>query len=237
MKKATLALALGLLIGSATTAIAATDTVQATIAKFKFVVNGEKQQLKNDPLVRNGVTYLPVRETAELLGAQVDFKNGTITLDAPSEASSQQQTNPTLEGEDSVNAVEDGVIKLQHSEIKILGYEYLDELITEEYGEMHKQPDEVFIAIDLEILLLESSPAAGIFEGYSPLSFLGKLKVENSPVNEISSKYSTSIIKPGIKQEVKVIFTTGVQRDTNPLELELMEPSYTIDKTIYKFHQ
>jgi len=82
MKKATLALALGLLIGSATTAIAATDTVQATIAKFKFVVNGEQQQLKNDPLVRNGVTYLPVRETAELLGAQVDFKDGTITLDA-----------------------------------------------------------------------------------------------------------------------------------------------------------
>jgi len=80
MKKATLALALGLLIGSATTAIAATDTVQATIAKFKFVVNGEQQQLKNDPLVRNGVTYLPVRETAELLGAQVDFKDGTITL-------------------------------------------------------------------------------------------------------------------------------------------------------------
>ena len=85
MKKATLALALGLLIGSATTAIAATDTVQATIAKFKFVVNGEQQQLKNDPLVRNGVTYLPVRETAELLGAQVDFKDGTITLDKDGE--------------------------------------------------------------------------------------------------------------------------------------------------------
>ena len=81
MKKVTAALALGLLIGSATTAIAATDVLQATVSIFKFVVNGEQQQLKNAPIVVNGSSYLPVREVAELLGADVGFDNGTIKLE------------------------------------------------------------------------------------------------------------------------------------------------------------
>jgi len=82
MKKVTIALALGLLLGSATTAIAATDTVQAALTKFKIVVNGQEQQLKSSPVVINGSSYLPVREVAELLGHDVSFDKGTISLDA-----------------------------------------------------------------------------------------------------------------------------------------------------------
>jgi len=235
MKKATLALALGLLIGSATTAIAATDTVQATIAKFKFVVNGEQQQLKNDPLVRNGVTYLPVRETAELLGAQVDFKDGTITLGATAQAIEQpqhEQPNPSQEGEGQVSATEAGVIKLQNSEVKILGYEYLDELVSEEFGETYKRPEEVFISIEFEVLMHEEHPIA---EGWSASSFLDVLTVDPSPIMQMYSKHTSDIVKPGERQIVNVVYKTGVAQGAKPIELLVVDPTASTIKEKYIF--
>ncbi|RXZ83087.1 copper amine oxidase N-terminal domain-containing protein [Paenibacillaceae bacterium] len=83
MKKVIIALSLGLLIGSATTAVAATDkTVQATIAKFVIKVNGTEKKLKNSPIVVDGTSYLPLREIAGLLDAEVkyDGKTNTISL-------------------------------------------------------------------------------------------------------------------------------------------------------------
>lgn len=84
MKKTAIALTLGLLIGSAGTAMAATsDTVQAVFAKFNFMVNGAEKKLAVDPLVVDGTSYLPVREVAGLLGYQLDYdpESRTIKLD------------------------------------------------------------------------------------------------------------------------------------------------------------
>jgi hypothetical protein len=92
MKKTVLALALGLTIGSAGTAIAATsETVQAVFAKFNFVVNGESKQLATDPLVVDGTSYLPVREVAGLLGYQLEYDadSRTIKLDGGSKDGAQ----------------------------------------------------------------------------------------------------------------------------------------------------
>lgn len=47
---------------------------------FTLIIDGSKAELKNAPLVYNGTSYLPLRESAELFGKNVDFKNGTITL-------------------------------------------------------------------------------------------------------------------------------------------------------------
>lgn len=81
MKRMILALTLGLLIGSATTALAATsDTVQAVFAEFRILVNGEEKQLETTPLVVKGASYLPVREVAGLLGAEVDYDDATRTI-------------------------------------------------------------------------------------------------------------------------------------------------------------
>jgi hypothetical protein len=84
MKKTVAALTLGLLIGSAGTAVAATnDTVQAVFAKFNFIVNGSEKKLATDPLVVDGTSYLPVREVAGLLGfgLEYDADSRTIKLD------------------------------------------------------------------------------------------------------------------------------------------------------------
>lgn len=113
MKKLTLGLIVGLLIGTASTAIAATsDTVQAVFAKFSLTVNGEVKQLNNDPVVIDGVSYLPVREVAGLLGYDVGFEDGTIVLDndpkqepEPTE-SDTEAAPPSQDEEGDVNNME-----------------------------------------------------------------------------------------------------------------------------------
>ncbi|WP_161631189.1 copper amine oxidase N-terminal domain-containing protein [Paenibacillus pinihumi] len=96
MKKVILALSLGLLIGSATTAVAATNkTVQATVSKFVIKVNGAEKTLKNSPIVVDGTTYLPLRDVAGLLGAEVkyDGKAKTIELQTPVAIDKSDQKN------------------------------------------------------------------------------------------------------------------------------------------------
>ncbi|MCC3257503.1 stalk domain-containing protein [Paenibacillus polymyxa] len=91
----------GMLIGSATAAVAATSpTVQAVVSKYAITVDGQQQTLKSDPLVYKGTTYLPVREVAGLTGydLQFDAKSKKIDLQSKSEGGStvsQTTSQPT----------------------------------------------------------------------------------------------------------------------------------------------
>ncbi|GAA3400646.1 copper amine oxidase N-terminal domain-containing protein [Paenibacillus hodogayensis] len=81
MKKVIIALSLGLMLGSASTALAAmNETVQATVTKFVIKVNGTEKTLQTSPIVVDGSSYLPVREVAGLLGAEVDYDDATRTI-------------------------------------------------------------------------------------------------------------------------------------------------------------
>lgn len=82
MKKMIIGLTLGMLIGSTSVALAAPSTVQAIVAKFTITVDGQKQTLKTNPLIYNGTTYLPVREVAGMLNADVtSFDNKTKKIE------------------------------------------------------------------------------------------------------------------------------------------------------------
>ncbi|MDO3681399.1 stalk domain-containing protein [Paenibacillus ehimensis] len=81
MKKLIISLSVGMLLGSAATALAASnETVQATFAKFVFKVNGQEKELKTTPLVVDGTSYLPVREVAGLLGYELKYDEETRTI-------------------------------------------------------------------------------------------------------------------------------------------------------------
>lgn len=88
MKKVIASLAIGMLIGSATVAAAAPSTVQATIAKFKILVDGETKTGTTNQLVYKGTTYVPIREVGGLFGYETKY-DGTyksIEFIAKSEA-------------------------------------------------------------------------------------------------------------------------------------------------------
>ncbi|AIQ69522.1 stalk domain-containing protein [Paenibacillus graminis] len=94
MKKAIIGLVAGMLIGSAGMAAAATTpTVQAVLAKFTISIDGQKQTLKNDPLVYKGTTYLPVREVAEMTGYALEFDNSKKFIDFKSKGGTNVTTS------------------------------------------------------------------------------------------------------------------------------------------------
>lgn len=74
-------LIVGALLATAGSALAASETVQATVAKFRFLVNGEERELRTDPLVVKGTTYLPVREVANMLGYDVTYRADRKTIE------------------------------------------------------------------------------------------------------------------------------------------------------------
>ncbi|WP_240417699.1 stalk domain-containing protein [Paenibacillus periandrae] len=86
MKKIILGLAIGMMIGSVTTAVAATQgEVTAVFANFIFKINGQEKKMDTTPLVYDGTSYLPVRAIADLLGYNVKYttESRTIALDQP----------------------------------------------------------------------------------------------------------------------------------------------------------
>ncbi|AHM65159.1 hypothetical protein PPSQR21_015070 [Paenibacillus polymyxa SQR-21] len=98
MKKMIIGLVAGMLIGSATAAVAATSpTVQAVVSKYAISVDGQQQTLKSDPLVYKGTTYLPVREVAGLTGydLQFDAKSKKIDLQSKSEGAEKPVSQAT----------------------------------------------------------------------------------------------------------------------------------------------
>lgn len=83
IKYLTIGLVAGALLTTAGTSLADSvhEKVTATIrSDFGLEINGQAVELENAPLAYNGASYLPVRELSELLGKDVDFKGGTITL-------------------------------------------------------------------------------------------------------------------------------------------------------------
>jgi len=133
MRKTVLALALGLLLGSAGTAVAAdTDAVQAVYAKFNIVINGEAKQLSTDPLVVDGTSYLPVRELADLLGYTLTYDDATRTIELiqPKEKENQHA---------EVNSMVQEKLKGREL-IELLGQKY-PEMVNDTPSEISLSPD------------------------------------------------------------------------------------------------
>lgn len=102
MKRMIIGIVIGLLIGTAGTALATSETVQATFQKFVFKVNGQELHLEADPLVYQGTTYLPVRVVANMLGYDVTYRHDSRTIEL------NLQDPHALEGTPVPNQIEQG---------------------------------------------------------------------------------------------------------------------------------
>jgi hypothetical protein len=80
MKKFILGIVCGVAL-TATTAVYASDTIQAYLFPAKFVINGETKNLDGyDTLNYKGSTYVPIRFIAESMGSKVAYEDATKTI-------------------------------------------------------------------------------------------------------------------------------------------------------------
>lgn len=87
-------LVIGLMVGAllATSATAFAGPVLKKVSAvlrpdYTIKVDGNKTELKNDPISYNGTTYVPLRELGEMFGRDVGFDSSTstVTLDQKTE--------------------------------------------------------------------------------------------------------------------------------------------------------
>lgn len=71
-------------------AVAATSKkVQATLANFKVIVNGQSKSVTSDQLLYKGNTYLQLREAAKILGYEVNYASSTRSIEFSAKSQSQ----------------------------------------------------------------------------------------------------------------------------------------------------
>lgn len=64
---------------------------------YTLVVDGSAAKLNNAPVTINGSSYLPVREVATILDADVSFNSGTIKITTNKESEGDNVTTPTTD--------------------------------------------------------------------------------------------------------------------------------------------
>ncbi|PZE21509.1 stalk domain-containing protein [Paenibacillus xerothermodurans] len=94
MRRTILALMIGMLLGSVSTAVAAIQgEVTAVFANFVLKINGQAQPLDNAPLVHEGNSFLPVRELADLFGYDVAYDDAARTIELNDRSRSKSPAN------------------------------------------------------------------------------------------------------------------------------------------------
>lgn len=86
MKKVVIGFIAGAMFATVGTVSANTviEKIKASVrSDYSVELDGEKVNLKNPPLAYNGSSYLPVKEITQLLGKEVDFKDGVIKINTP----------------------------------------------------------------------------------------------------------------------------------------------------------
>lgn len=92
MKKVLIALSVGLLVGSSSMAVAATSQkVQATLAHFKIIVNGQSKSVASNQLLYKGNTYVQLREAAKILGYEVNYRSANRSIEFSAKSQSQAE--------------------------------------------------------------------------------------------------------------------------------------------------
>lgn len=172
LKTMIIGIVIGLLIGTAGTALAASESVQATFQKFNFKVNGEELQLEADPLVYQGTTYLPVRVVANMLGYDVTYKADSRTIELTNypafSASTISENKKTILEDDIMQTVVSykvgDEIQLPQMTARVKGIEYVDS-----YGDQKPLSDNEQIAvIKFDAFITVESP----FADYWPANVL-----------------------------------------------------------------
>lgn len=129
MKRILLGLVIGLLVGTAGTALAAnSDTVQAVFSKYNLKIN-QNNAVEIEPIVYKSTTYLPVREVANMLGYDVTYKADSRTIELTVDEAEQPQQN-----EKDVDQVIDTPVNLDEW-IELRGFAVPYKLIVEQNRE------------------------------------------------------------------------------------------------------
>ena len=226
--------AVGLIVGAmlATTGsvLAASETVQATIAKLRFIVNGEERDVQTEQLVVMGTTYLPVREVANMLGYDVTYRADSKTIEfnkTEPENSKKNPVNRTPERSPEMNSTPEIVkhsvgeeFALGPAKLKLDGIAYSDRVES-----FVANPGDKFAIIKFDVLT-ESTPTH--IGRLAANHFIASVVVDGIHMTQIFSTGESMSVKTGIRQSVEVAISIPEDSSVSSVLFRNLEDAYEL---------
>lgn len=132
MKKVVIGFVIGFVTAMSLSVFAAnTDIFQAQKATFDVFVNGEKFESKNPTIVVEGRTYLPLKETGDALGVNVQWNNDLRRVDIEKEQESEVTPEMPKQTKDSNKTIKSGEIFKEFKQE--IGTTFIKEISGEQY--------------------------------------------------------------------------------------------------------
>jgi len=138
MKKVVLGFILGVITTISVTAIAANiEVFQAQKATFDVFVNGKKFESKNPTIVVEGRTYLPLKETGDVLGVNVQWNNDLRRVEIEKDQEAEVTPEMPKQTKDSNKTTKSGEIFTEFKQK--LGTTFVKEI----NGELYVSPSSI----------------------------------------------------------------------------------------------
>ena len=132
MKKVVIGFVIGFVTAMSLSVFAAnTDIFQVQKATFDVFVNGEKFESKNPTIVVEGRTYLPLKETGDALGVNVQWNNDLRRVDIEKEQESEVTPEMSKQTKDSNKTTKSGEIFKEFKQE--IGTTFMKEISGEQY--------------------------------------------------------------------------------------------------------
>lgn len=132
MKKIVIGFVIGFVTAMSLSVFAAnTDIFQAQKATFDVFVNGEKFESKNPTIVVEGRTYLPLKETGDALGVNVQWNNDLRRVDIEKEQELEVTPEMSKQTKDSNKTTKSGEIFKEFKQE--IGTTFMKEISGEQY--------------------------------------------------------------------------------------------------------
>lgn len=132
MKKIVIGFVIGFVTAMSLSVFAAnTDIFQVQKATFDVFVNGEKFESKNPTIVVEGRTYLPLKETGDALGVNVQWNNDLRRVDIEKEQELEVTPEMSKQTKDSNKTTKSGEIFKEFKQE--IGTTFMKEISGEQY--------------------------------------------------------------------------------------------------------
>ncbi len=139
-----------LVLAFSTTGFAAyfTKTLQANYRNITVFVNGAQKNLKSEPFIVDGTTYVPLRDMAEILGNTVAFNPATYRIDITDMGDAGLQYDLFIK-DARIKELEAKLNEKEKEEEKVMSISDLEKQLKKDYDRINRKVDITDIDLDL----------------------------------------------------------------------------------------
>jgi hypothetical protein len=181
-----------------------TKTIQANYRNVTVFVNGAQKNLKSEPFIVDGTTYVPLRDVAEIMGSTVAFNPATYRIDITNMGDAGLQYDLYIK-DARIKELEAKLNEKEKEEDKVMSIRDLEKQLEDDYEEIGdvdiKEIDLDGDEDDIEVEIYIDTTKSSQNEAWSDLDDKDIERFLQKIVNDILDEYEDADITGFIEDE------------------------------------